>query len=97
MRRYRSGINADSFISPSYPLISAVALILLLAAARFILDQPNLDGLDLAHRYLRDGARRARVAIAASVPRLDSAGSQTEPPEKASPYRILQNMPMAGF
>ena len=66
-------------------MISAVAATLLLLAALSILDildQPNLDGLDLAHQYqymymyLRDSARRAQVAGAASVPRLDAAGSK---------------------
>ena len=67
-----------------HPLINAVAAILLFLAALFILDRPNLDGLDLAHQYFRNGARRARVAIAATVPRLDAAGSRMDTPKRAS-------------
>ena len=77
-----SGLNAHAH-GCRHPLISAVAATLPLLAALSILDildQPNLDGLDLAHQYqymyLRDSARRAQVASAASVPRLDAAGSK---------------------
>ena len=58
--------------------INAIGFAILLLAALFILDQPNLDGLELAKEYLRDSARRVRVAIVSSVPQIHIGDSKTE-------------------
>ena len=58
--------------------INAIGFAILLLAALFILDQPNLDGLELAKEYVRDSARRVRVAIVSSVPQIHVGDSKTE-------------------